>query len=206
MATAAQLFSRAWELLLDDGTRYTQEIMLANLNEGIAEAVALKPDLSLVETAVTLVAGPRQTLPENGLLLERIICNETGGRIEIIDPELLAAQDPEWGSRTGTVVSHAWADPRDHKAFYVYPAVTGGQVRIQYAAAPDELTADTDIVPLDQTVHGALVDYLVYRALLIDDDAGDKSVAQTAYSSFLSKLGARDSRETADRPKPGGDA
>lgn len=206
MATAAQLFARAWTLLLDDGTRYTEATMLDNLNEGIAEAVALKPDLSLVEAAVTLSAGPRQELPAGGLLLERIIRNETGERIEIIDPELLARQDPEWGSRTGSAVTHAWADQRDHKAFYVYPAVTGGQIRIQYASQPDPVTATTDTVPLDTTVHGALVDYLVYRAMLIDDDAGDKSAAQTAYGSFLAKLGARDSRESADRPQPGGDA
>jgi hypothetical protein len=204
MATAAELISRAWTLLLDGGSRYTESAMLANLNEAIVEAVALKPDLNLIETAVTLGSGPRQELPADGLLLERIIRNETGQRIEIINPDVLAMQDPEWGSRTGTVVTHAWADPKDHKVFYVYPAAAGEQIRIQYAAGPDALTATTESVPLDGTAHGALVDYLVYRALSIDDDAGDKATAQTAYKSFLAKLGARDSREEHDRPRPGG--
>ena len=78
MAIAASVvIDKAATTLYDEtNIRWTEAELLSYLNEGILAVLAYKPDAYVVDAAVALVAGSRQTIPSTGVELLDVMRNE----------------------------------------------------------------------------------------------------------------------------------
>ncbi len=208
---ASQILGRAGIIIQDTtGTRWPDAELLGWLNDGQREIVLLKPDTHAQNESVVLVAGTKQSIPDEGLSLVDVIRNmgttpgTTPGRaVRLIRRKILDEQLPDWHTESGSdEIMHYSFDDRDPKRYYVYPPANAGiYLELVYASAPADVAAVGAAITLDDIYSNALLDYVLYRAYQKDADyaANDQRVA-AAYQAFNVSLGLLDQKEQMDDP------
>jgi hypothetical protein len=183
-------------------------VLIPYLNYAILEIINLKPDAYPVTKDLTLYPGPIQSIGTTDINIIDFVCNmglagTTPGQTVIdLNKEQMDAILPGWMSfPTADVVSYAIIDSRNPKTFYVFPPQPNPatqRLRVVLSKAPDLITADTDIFPLDDSYKPAMVDYLVYRALSEETTIpATMEKAQVFYQKFMSDLGLKTNVEKA---------
>ena len=179
--TVASVISRAATLLQDTAmTRWTQAMHVTNLNEGSIELVKIKPDAKTKTVTVALVAGAKQSNPDDCIAIVELRQNNGGTSILPCDRGALDAFSPNWMTApVSATVKHYMDDPQPD-TFYVYPAqpASPGSVVMTYAAMPVVVVYGGNIDVRDIYAE-ALVNYLLYKACALEDEAGaaEKAVA-----------------------------
>jgi hypothetical protein len=226
--TAQSIILRVVGVLQDTTSiRWPANELVRWLNDGQREVVMYRPDSMNTTTTMTLVAGTRQTLasltPAPSKLIEitrNMAATSTKQAVRLVPRQILDAQTPGWHSLTGSVnILHYMFDPRDPKAFYVYPpATTAAQLEVMYAAFPTDVTepadgalysAVTGNISIPDIYGNALLDYILYRAYSKDSEyAGNAQRAQAAYAAFANTLGVEIRATVMVQPqmKPGAQA
>jgi hypothetical protein len=208
---ASSLISRA-SILLQDTTniRWTQDELLGWLNDGQREIVLIKPNACVKNQALPLVAGTKQSLPDDSLSLIDVTRNlgvngtTPGPAIRVCSREILDAQLPNWHTLAGNAtVKHYMYNPMDVKHFYVYPpqpATGTAQVELIYAYSPADIAIGAAI-SVDDIYATALVNYVLFRAYSKDTEyAANASLASAYYQAFTALLGAKVGGEQATDP------
>jgi len=191
-------------VLLQDPTniRWPKAELLDWLNDGQREVVLRKPNASTKNTAVNLVAGTKQSIPNDGVQLLDVVRNMSGDAIRIVDREILDAQLPGWHrmAQAPTVQHYCYSD-LDLKNFYVYPPNNGaGQVELIYSASPAP-AALGGVISVDDIYQSVLVDYIMYRAYSKDSEyAADPARVASYYTSFVNSLGGKLQMEVGADP------
>ena len=201
------------EIILQDTTnvRWEESEHLGWLNDGVKEVLINKPDAYVLNSAVQLTTGTKQSVPSGGLMLIKVPRNMgtdgvTPGRaVTITEQTILDQARPNWHTETGVAeVKHYMFDERDPKHFYVYPpqpAASQGYVEIIYSSVPSDLTATSEAIPIDDIYANVLLDYILYRAYTKDADYssnGERAIAHR--QAFLEALGVKESIEAAQTP------
>jgi hypothetical protein len=204
--TAKSIIQRAAETLQDlGGVRWTSAELVRYLNDGQREICVYRPDATEQWAEVSCVAGPRQTLPDDGAKLIDITRNTSlvsqRNAIRMVDRSLLTSQVPGWYSEAQAAdIVHYMYDARDPKIFFVYPpASTSAKIEILYSAYPVDIDEPTsgvtytsvsgDISVADQFAN-ALTDYVLYRAFTKDAEmSGTAGRAQAHYAQFANAIG-----------------
>jgi hypothetical protein len=208
MATAAEAIGRASRILTDvNATRWTRSELCDWLNDAQREVVLHKPTANTKLVTVTLVAGTRQTVPAGGVQFVRGVRNVASKRT-IIPTDMRALDDlnPYWHDPTFTPPAadayHTIAEPEDPTAFWVYPPNNGtGQIEalvcmqpatVPLPGSPEVLANYTTTLELADIYLSAIVDFMVYRALLKDNaEANNAMRAAAHYSAFANALGVK---------------
>jgi hypothetical protein len=219
--TAREVVDRAKTIIQDEtGVRWPDIELLRWFNSAQRHIVLLKPDTSVLVEAVQLVAGTKQTLPDNGVMLLDVIRNlgvagATPGRaITIIPREVLDAQRPEWHSETANAtVKHFVYDERTPKTYFVYPPQPADPAQIEQARSisPTDCTlseydgvatSDSDtVISVDDVYEGPLLDLLLARAYSKDSDYAGNGVRSISHrDSAYQTLGIKEQVETANEP------
>ena len=212
MATTAQnIIDKARILLQDAGkARWSDAELLGWTNDGQREVCIYKPDAYVKTEAIATVAGTRQTLPADGRFLIDVIRNVYAGTpsnaVRPIDMRILNDQIPDWHTTEASSLAKFFCpDPRNQKAFYVYPQSDGGantKLEIVYAATPAAIALNDSLL-IDEMYGGAVVDYVVYRAYSKDADyAADDSRAMVHYKAFIQSMMGSDAGEAANEATP----
>jgi len=226
--TAQSIILRAVGVLQDTTSiRWPANELVRWLNDGQREVVMYRPDSMTTTTTITLAAGTRQTIsaltPSPAKLIEitrNMASTSTKQAVRLVPRQILDAQTPGWHNLTGAVnILHYMFDPRDPKAFYVYPpATTSAQLEVTYAAFPTDVTepadgalysAVTGNVSIPDIYGNALLDYILYRAYSKDSEyAGNAQRAQASYAAFANTLGVEIKATVMVQPqmKPGAGA
>lgn len=190
---ASTILATAADILQDtNGIRWTAAKKLGFLNDGIREAVTAKPNISVVNGNLTLVAGTKQSLPAGTVLLMDVKRNmgaagTSPGRVpRFIDQEDIDVENPNWHTDTASAVVQHWIyDKQDPLHYYVYPAQpvsTQGTLEAIRSVVPAAI-ASTDAIPIGDEYANALVDYVLYRCY--SKDPINKVMAGQYYQSFL---------------------
>jgi hypothetical protein len=202
MATidAKDVLDRVAVILNDTGNvRWTSAELIDWLNDAHRELVLVRPDANVKNISVQLVAGVKQTLPTDGVKLVDVSRNmgsngtTAGLAIRIVFKHLMDSQQPNWYTATAkTVVEHYMYDLRDPKTFYVYPAQPSSPhyVEVIYSAYPTTI-ANVNVgtkISVDDVFANVLMDFVLYRAFCKDADAGNATLAQKHYDSFIKTL------------------
>lgn len=183
------------------GVRWPAAELVGYLNEGQLALAARRPDAVAVTHAFDLVAGARQVLGDNTLLLLDVHRN-TQGRMRAVtrvEQNVLDATDPIWasGAESGEV-RHYMYDPREPRTFLVYPpARAGTQVQLTFAenpapvAEPGGPAADSVTGPCAVGVQwaSALLYFVMFRAKGKDVEAGSADTAAAYLALFKAELG-----------------
>lgn len=174
------------------------------LNDGQREIMLHRPDAFNKSAVIDCVAGTKQALPADGAKLIDVQRNSTVSSkraVRICSREILDAQMPNWHNIAGAdEIVHFMYDPREPKAFWVYPPATiGAKLEINYSATPADIVepaAGSDYTDVEGNISVAdiyansLLDYMLYRVYLKDADyAGNGARAQAHYAAFATALG-----------------
>lgn len=203
--TAQNVIHRVATTLQDlTAVRWTTDELVRYLNDGQRELVMFRPDASNTSATFTCVAGPRQTLPADGIKLLDVVRNvataSNKGHVNMIQRSLLDVQVPNWYAKDESVnIAHYMYDGREPTAFYVYPPATNtAQLEINYSTYPAAIsepgasttyTSVTGNVDLPDIYANALVDYVLYRAYSKDSEqAGNAQRAAAHYAAFGNAL------------------
>jgi hypothetical protein len=205
---ASDITSDAAALLIDaDHAYWTQDELLSYLGEAQRALVNVCPQANAVTATVTLDEGAAQTLPDDAIRLLGNVHIDAGAALTEISPSVLDRAAPAWRSEDKTdTPQHYMYDPRYPLAFAVYPpAEADTDIELTYAAVPDEITKAGDTLTVADFYRPALLDYVLFRALSKDTEAGNANAAQLHYQLFMKALGVESKTEravTAGVPDP----
>lgn len=216
--TAQSIIRRVVETLNDTtSVRWPVAELVRYLNDGQREVGTYRPDALVSGTTRSLVAGPRQTLPANGIKLLDIVRNDSAASfraVRMTNRQILDAQIPNWHALPGTTeILHFIYDPRDPLVFHVYPpaADEGAAVYMIYAGTPAAITepaegstysAVSGNIGVPDIYANALADYVLYRAYTKDTEyAGNASRATAHYQAFTNALTVEANATAVASPK-----
>lgn len=200
MSTFENAITDARTLLNDTEATYTwsdTDLMLY-ANDGLALMCVLRPDLFTTTTTFACAAGAIQTLPTNAVRLMEVFCVSGGNTVTEVPRETLDRFSPGWMSETnGTPVN--WArNPRSSRTFFVHPPATAAlNLIVQYAVPPTRTTATNDTLPISDAYFPALVDYIVGRAEMRDDEHANDGRADQLMRMMVEAMRAGDEHKPA---------
>jgi len=216
--TVESVISRVQTVLQDTtGVRWpvVAELVLW-VNDAQREIALLKPDASAANETVTLAAGTKQAIPDDGNRLLKVIRNMsaasggTGKRsVRLVDREVLDAQTPDWhdpDNATGdaehtNIIKHYLYDEANPRNFYVYPGVNGDAfLEIIYSANP-AVVAQADNLSVPDIFANAVLNYVLYMAYMKDAEfAGNNQRASTHYQLFTAAVSGKGAIDAITNP------
>ncbi len=191
------IISRARIVLNDaDATRWTDAEFVNWINDACRFVAVLRPDSCVVNQAMALAAGTKQSiagLTPAGLRLMDVVRNlPTGRAIRLVDRDVLDTQMPNWHGATQAPTTNYVFDNRDPKNFYVYPpAAAGAQVEVIYSRNPVEITVGTlatqDLSP-DDIFMDAVLNFVLFRAYSKDATFAQNANLAASYRGLAEAL------------------
>jgi hypothetical protein len=206
---ASDIINRARIVLNDaDGVRWLDSELLGWINDGQRVIALVRPDACVSNSTITLVAGTKQSIPNDGLRLLDVMRNinpdNSGGRVvRHVDRDVLDTQNVNWHSESGqAVVKNYIYDNRDPKTFYVYPpALNTAKLEIIYSKNPTDVTATGSTVAVADIYADPLLNYVLHRAYSKDAEfAQNFQLSATYLQIFQSMLGIKTSKDAAFSP------
>jgi len=220
--TSRSIIDTAKIVIQDEtGVRWPDAELLRWLNSAQRQIVLLKPDSSVVVEAVQLVAGTKQTLPDDGVMLIDVIRNLgvdglTPGRVvKLVPRQILDAQRPNWHTEMANAeVKHFVYDGRTPKTYFVYPPQPEipGQVEQARSIAPTDCTLEEldgvpvtggvdSVISISDIYESPLLDLVLARAYSKDSDyAGNGQRSVTHMNAAYQLLGIKEKVEVASEP------
>lgn len=208
--TAKYIIDKAVIQLNDlSAARWSRAELLQWLNDAQRTIVMISPNSSNKVSVVSLVAGTQQSIPSDGWTLLDAYRNmgadgATPGRVlRFISKELLDGFNPDWHSGTKQkVVKNIIFDPQNQTKFWVYPPSDGtGTIEVNYAQVPPALSAETDVIGLNDILQAVILDYMLYRACSKDAEyAAGMQLATGYWQSFTNGLGLKAEAEVQNSP------
>lgn len=217
------VFIEAGRSLIDpDHVRWPLSEKLTYLNEGLREAVILKPNLSTEAVTITLGVGSAQTLPDSYTVLSDAICNITTDHVTISNrvrgaairpipnPGILDQMFPGWRAPQfqSKIVQHVIYDLNTPRLFEVFPANDGtGKIEAVVGKRLPEITPNGDVeslvsyngltVELDKLYQLALTNFIIGRCYAKDSGVQANAARAQAYlADFQTAIAGRQVSET----------
>lgn len=189
--------------------RWPRTQLLSWISDAQKQLAIQIPGASNKSISLQLVAGTRQSLPADAWILADIFRNmgtdgvTVGRAIRFVSREMLDGINPSWHTDTASsVVLNFLYDPQDQTYFWVYPPSPGtNYVQVSYVFIPPELATEAGVITLSDVLEPLLLDYAMYRAMLVDAEyAPGIALAQVYFSGFNAAVTAYQHSTTDDDP------
>lgn len=208
--TVGRIVDRAKINLLDEtGVQWAPAELLDHVNSGMNAIVQYKPDAYVVNASLATVAGSKQTLPADGILLLDVIRNMGSGgstpgkAVRQIDRNHLDHSNPDWHTTTGSAVLHFMYDKRDPKNFYIYPYVgSSWRLEVSYSAHPPAVDDVADTLPLDDLYEVPLYYWVMASCYSKNSKRGDMNKLNAYMTMFMNSIGMKTETQMAFSPLP----
>ena len=191
----SDVLSLAQDQLLDiTGVRWGSADLLRYVEDALRALITLKPDVYTQTLSILLVPGTQQSIPDNSHRLINLHRNmgsdglTTGKAIQHTIKDDLDRFNPDWHVAPAVAVVEEYCyDEENPDVFWVNPPVLA-QVYAQgsFAMVPAAITSPTESLPVKAVYATALYLYVVYVALMREDEVG----LQAKANSYLSRFGA----------------
>jgi len=185
------------------------------VNDAQREIALLKPDASAVNETITLVTGTKQSIPNTGNRLLKVVrnmsaaSNGTGKRaVRLVDIEVLNGQTPDWHDPTVSgdaahtnLVKHYIYEESNPRNFYVYPGVSGNAfLEIMYSANPATV-AQSGSLSIPDIFANAIMNYVLYMAYMKDAEyAGNQQRASSHFQLFTASVTGKGQIDATTNP------
>jgi hypothetical protein len=211
--TASDYITDAADLYGDvDGDRIDSDKWIKYLNASIRALILVRPDAGAQTANVQLVPGVLQTLPATALRLLDITRNMgvdglTAGKIVTpADRKHLDYSNLLWPAATGdTVIDNFSYDKENPRIYYVTPpahATTAVYVEMQVAQLPTAVALSTDELGINDVFFEPLVQYMLYKAFITDDEGVEFQKAMAYMQNFFTLLQVELATSSAAGPEP----
>lgn len=191
--TPAQIIVEARRVLQDAIApfRYSEEIMLAFVNQTIKRIAIARPDFFAEIAEVPTQAGNvLQTLPSDAVRVMEVFSVRGGNAVIEVDRTAMDQNYPQWVADSAAPCVNWMRHPRSPTKFFIYPKAPEGQVLIaEYATSPRDYTAGEEIESIPTAYYPVLVDGVVFLAESIDDEHVNNGRAQMYQQMFTQALG-----------------
>lgn len=172
------------------------------LNDAQRAVVLVRPDANSLTTNLTLVVGPKQSVPTGYTRIIAVTRNmgadgATSGRaVNLVDGSELSAVNENWYSAApkSPVRDLIYSDKKDPLTFWVSPpAVAGWKLEATLAKNPTDVAdADTGDITLSDNYAAAMQSWMLFKAYSkATQAAGHLQRAQTHFTSFFNLLGVK---------------
>lgn len=197
---ASVIFAGASQILSDAGNdRWTAANLLTYLNQVRRRIIEMRPAEFAELRAVQLVAGVRQSTPDDCAQFLGVTRNmgsdgsTPGANVHAIDRASLDAFSPNWMSSTGTTIKEFMYSPgADH--YMVNPGIPASPdvyAEIELAAYLNDLTQEdgSEATGIPDKYEMAQVYWLCHQAFAEDTEAGSAELSITYYKAFMAEMG-----------------
>lgn len=178
---ASVVIGKAEKILVDEANgHWAAGDLLGWLNTAQRLVVLIRPDAKTTRGEITLVDGPHQSIPAEGIRLIKVVRNKDGRAITLVSEEQLTNFDPNWYEATAkTVQKHYLFDELEPKRFDCYPpAIAGNIVLAVWSAQPTDCADEDDSIDLDDIYEPALIHLVCHYAYLQDaEDTANQALA-----------------------------
>lgn len=191
---------------------WPEPTLIMYLNQALLALVSVRPDASEYTTILTLAAGSRQQLPEDGLRLLSVFRN-TNADGAFIGPIVRHIERTSLDDLNGAWMLEApsefcqeyWYDERAPRQFWTNPVIAGARVEASICRRPPALTAGGDTIPVDDVFVPALREWILYLAWGRDDELSPTSArAKDHRTTFFNLLGIKEQADAKSSPKISG--
>ena len=195
MATAQDIITSASDILFDQANvRWSVAELLRWTNDAQKRIFGYRPDIGAVTESISLSSGVKQDLKALKPLAIRLLevtRNTNGPGIRITQMENLTAYNPDWTTDTASsTIKHYMFNEATPLTFWVYPPASGASIEVSYMKGPTALTGPGDALEVPDTFFDAVLDYVLYRAMSKDAEAGNLSERALQYrESFRGYFG-----------------
>ena len=210
MTDAKTIIDKASLLLADVSQSFwLVSELLGWLNDGQRDIATTIPQANVKNSALQLVAGVKQSLPSDGILLMDIPHNlgsagtTVGTVINHVPKEIMLKRIPGWTTTMASAtVKHYIYSTLDPLVFYVYPPqpTLAKYVECVYSALPT-LIANANVgtkITIPDYFQTELLDYVLYRAFSKDfDNSTQLARGQEHYQLFINALTAKATADSA---------
>ena len=184
-----------------DFVRWTETELIGWINDAAVEVVIRRPHANTVIKALTLVDGPLQTIPSDGIQFIEVGSTAEGYVVGRIDRKLLDYQMPGWRIAKPGRTKHYMFENKSPLLFAVYPpAIAGAVLGIVYSARPEIVSRPEDSVALGYEYLSPIVSFVLYRALSKDSEFASGQLAVAHYQAFSEAMGVRNETAAAVSP------
>jgi hypothetical protein len=214
---AQAVVKKASIILRDEaGRRWKPSELLGWLNDGQREIGIVLPKAVTVTQSIVMVAGSKQTIPEDCTALIDIVRNmgadgaTPGAPITIAERENFDQVAPDWHTANpANDVIHYIFDGRVPRTWYCYPPQTGAGRYVEAAVQKNpvdcyiagvESGITSTVISIDDIYQTALIEYVCHRAYLKNDETRDAAVAAGFYDQFMRRLGLKVQVDAAANP------
>ena len=194
-----------------DYDRISSTTWIKYLNAAIRALILVRPDAGAETANVQLVAGVLQTLPSTALRLLDITRNmgvdglTVGKIITPADRKHIDYSNLLWPAATGdTEIDNFSYDKENPRIFYVTPpahATTAVYVEMQVSQLPTAVTATGDDPGINDVFFEPIVQYMLYKAFVTDDEGVEFQKATAYFQNFFNLLQVEMAVATASGPE-----
>lgn len=199
--TAQAIIDKA-QIVLQDlaAVRWTEAELLGWLNSGQKELATIKPTSSVKNAAVQMAAGTKQTAPADAVGSVAVVRNmgaagtTPGKAVKTIALTVMDSLYPDWHTADASVVAEYYmVDPGNEKNYYLYPPqpATPTYLELVFPCMPAVIETLAGAISVDDIYEPILIDYVVYRALAEETEAGSDARAGQYFQKFAATLGAQ---------------
>jgi hypothetical protein len=212
LITGTQIFTRAGRILNDEtNVRWSSAELLDLLNSGQRAIALIKPNVSVSTQNLSLVAGTKQSLPDNIIALDELVRNinaddSAGPAILPIEKVLLDNSFPGWHTSTpsATVTFYCY-DLKSPDIYWVFPpqpTATAQKVEAIMEVLPANVATAANPISLDDIYEPPLLEYILYRCFLKDSEVGSLNYqrAMGHYQTMLELLNIKSAAERMEGP------
>jgi hypothetical protein len=211
MATVDDVITRASDLLFDQShVRWPEDELIRWINDAVREIIGYRPDLAAVTKPVSLPASGSSVQHDLSgdthkcIRIIRVIRNigGTGDAIRITDMANLTAYNPGWASAdASSTVKNYMFDEETPTVFWTYPPVSNATVEVSFLQMPEVLDSGGDKIPLPDTFFNPVLDYVMFRAMSKDAEAGNLSARAAGHlQAFKAYFGDKATIDMAISP------
>lgn len=207
---ASDVIRMASEVAQDESNvLWTQPQALAWLNDAMRMTVYKDPDANVLVRSMQMSPGTKQEIAGN--MLYTVVRNmgangqTPGDAVRLVDRGIKDEFDPGWHAATAVEgITEYMVDDRSKKFFYVSPPQPNPApyIEVMESADPDEITAVTQQITVDDTYVGVLVEWICYRFFSRDsEETSDMQRPAAHFERFFQLLGVKVDTEMATSPK-----
>lgn len=184
-----------------DSVTWSDLALIDVLNEALRMLILVRPDASSKVAVMPVRDGTRQSIPDDGIRLLRVIRNindddGAGLAVRLVQQEDMDGMSPDWHTMQGYIVKEYMYDVRTPRQFYIYPAVTpASKLEIEYSCSVTKITGLNfdGPFPVSEIFSQPIQELMLYK--LLSGDATNGQSGATHLQTAMELLGIKD---TAD--------